>query len=79
MYQRSIKLLQSLGIKVVKCIFTSPSSRHLAKKLGFEEICRINFKDLKDSNGKDVFADRMDLLSSEHYAAAMVKGLEVKK
>ncbi|CAL8091605.1 unnamed protein product [Orchesella dallaii] len=71
LYKRAINFLTAEGFKMVKSVFTSPYSRAGIKNLGFEEVNRLYYKDLKDENGNPVFDTSK--LDSESYAALMVK------
>lgn len=73
MYKRTLTLLKAEGVKVVKSTFTSPYSRAAVKRLGFEELCRVNWRDVKDKEGNFVFDHSQ--LTDEHYGAVMVKQL----
>lgn len=71
MYVRNLKFLKAEGFKLAKSLFTSPFTRAAVVKLGFEEVCRIDYRDLYDENGELAFDPNN--LTSEHFAAVMVK------
>lgn len=73
MYKRSLVLLKAEGLKIVKSTFTSPFSRAAVRRLGFEEICRVDWKDVKDKEGNFVFDHSQ--LTDEDYGAVMIKQL----
>lgn len=57
MYKRSIKLLRSKGYPLCKSVFTNPYARSAVSKLGFEEISRFYFLDLKNEQGDPIVPD----------------------
>ncbi|CAL8141996.1 unnamed protein product [Orchesella dallaii] len=71
MYARNMKFLAAEGFKLAKSVFTSPYTRAAVAKLGFKEVCRLDYHDLYDETGKLAFDP--EELTSEHYAAIMVK------
>ncbi|CAL8091599.1 unnamed protein product [Orchesella dallaii] len=71
LYRRSMELFKVEGIKLAKSVFTSPFSRAAVKRLGFEEICRVDYKTMKDKDGNPVFDPSQ--LTDEHFGAVMVK------
>jgi len=73
MYLRSLSFLKAEGYGLIKCIFTSPTSRRAAFKLGFEPCGRVDYKDVVGKDGKFVFPQ--EKLTDEHYALAMIKTL----
>lgn len=73
LYRLSLILIKAVGLKVVKSTFTSPYTRAAVKKLGFQELSRVTYKGLKDSQGNLIFDQSK--LTDEHFAALMVKVL----
>ncbi|CAG7833343.1 unnamed protein product [Allacma fusca] len=51
LYERSLKLLRHLGFKLVKSTFTSPYTRKIGTKYGFEELARKYFRELQNTRG----------------------------
>jgi len=55
LYSRALCLLKTKGYSVAKCIFTSPYSQRIGRKMGFQELCSekfIDFIDYQTSNPK---------------------------
>lgn len=71
LYKRSIAFLDAEGFKLVESIFTSQWARKVVEDLGFKELSRVYYKDLRDDNGQIIFDS--DKLNSEHFGALMVK------
>ncbi len=71
MYVRNLKFLKAEGFKLAKSLFTSPYTRAAVKKLGFKEVCRIDYRDLYDQHGRLAF-DPKDL-NEQSFAAVMIK------
>ena len=71
MYRRTFNLLRSKGYKITESNFTSPITRKVATKFGFEELVRRYFKDYKDENGKPFIHNAKD----DQFSAYMVKVL----
>lgn len=71
MYRRSIKFLQSEGFKMAKSCFTSIYTRKAATNLGFEEVCRVYYRDMMDDEGNPIFDEAG--LTEENYGANMCK------
>ncbi len=72
LYTRSLTFLKAKGFKLVKCIFTNPSTRKSGVKLGFNEFYKIDYRSLKDKNGSYVFT-KDKLLNQEHFAVISLK------
>ncbi|CAG7829192.1 unnamed protein product [Allacma fusca] len=51
MYNRAISLLKGLNFKLAKSSFTSPFTRKISTKLGFEQIAIKYFREIEDENG----------------------------
>jgi hypothetical protein len=51
-YRRSFELLRAKGYPAAESYFTSPFTRKVAVKFGFEELARRRFVDLRDLEGK---------------------------
>lgn len=73
MYQRNLRFLKAEGFKLAKSLFTSPYTRAAVTKLGFKEVCRLDYRDLYDENGQLAF--HPSVLTDQHFAAIMVKQL----
>lgn len=71
LYRRSLIFLAAEGFKMAKSIFTSPYSRAAARRLGFEEVYRIHYRDILDDDGNPIFAGYE--LTDEHYGAVLCK------
>ena len=71
LYRRSLVLFKAEGLPLARSVFTSPYTRAAVRSLGFEELSRVYFKDLKDDDGNPVFDPSQ--LNDEHFAAVMVK------
>jgi len=63
MYKRTLELLKSKRIPVAKSSFSSPYTRKIAQKFGFEQIRRDYFKDFRDENGEKFFHNADDQFS----------------
>lgn len=55
LYRRTLNFLKAEGVPIAKSVFTSPFSRAAVKPLGFEQVCRLYYKDVKDENGNLAF------------------------
>lgn len=73
MYRRSLEFLAAEGFKMAKSVFTSPYTRAAATNLGFEEVFKLDYKDIMDEEGNPVFD--ANTLTDEHYASMMCKRL----
>jgi predicted acetyltransferase len=73
MYRRNLEFLTAEGFQLAKSTFTSPYTRSIVSKFGFEEVCRLDYHEFVDEEGQMVF--NPDELSDEHFAAVMVKEL----
>lgn len=73
MYVRNLKFLAAEGFKLAKSLFTSTYTRAAVTKLGFDEVCRLDYRDLYDEDGQPAFDP--DDLTPEHFASVMVKQL----
>lgn len=73
MYVRNLRFLKAEGFKLAKSLFTSPYTRAAVAKLGFKEVCRLDYRDLCDENGKAAF--EAGQLTDGQFAAIMVKEL----
>jgi len=71
MYRRTLTLLRSRGYPVAESCFTSPITRKVAAKFGFEELVRRYFKDFEDVNG----AKFIDNAGEDQFAALMAISL----
>ncbi|CAG7733619.1 unnamed protein product [Allacma fusca] len=60
MYRRAVDLARAEGFFLAKACFSSPYSRAAALKVGFQEVARITYSDVKDENGKPVIPGAMD-------------------
>jgi len=67
LYNRSLTLLKSKGIPLVKSSFASPITRKIANKLGFEELTRLYLLDEDGEDGKPLFENA----SPDQFAAIM--------
>jgi predicted GNAT family acetyltransferase len=55
MYRRSLEYLKAKGFKTVKSGFSSPGTRKIGAKLGFDEIGRLYYKAHTKENGEKSF------------------------
>jgi GNAT superfamily N-acetyltransferase len=88
MYRRAISLLTAMGYSLVTSCFSNPISRKLGVKLGFQEIARSYFDEMKESLEKERKKDptavpltqgqlfHTEKYESELYAIATVRRLK---
>ena len=55
LYERSVTLLKSKGFPLVKSSFTSPITRKIGTKMGFQELARVYLFDETDEHGLPAF------------------------
>lgn len=68
LYSRIVELLRSKNLPLAFSIFTSPFSRRAAQKVGFVEIDRVYFNELRNEEGELVLPKG----TQEDFASAMV-------
>jgi len=73
-YRRSLRFLKAEGHKICKVFTSSPYSRAATKSNGFKEMGRVDYENLKDSEGNPIF-DSSEL-SPEHFALVKVFNLD---
>ncbi|XP_037028885.1 uncharacterized protein LOC119069097 [Bradysia coprophila] len=68
MYARVVRLLRSKKMSLAFSIYTSPFSRRAAQKVGFVEIDRAYFNELRDENGAIILPNA----TQDDFASVMV-------
>lgn len=74
LYNRSIRFLKAEGFKHALVVVTSPWTKRATKNREFEEVARVQFKDLVDFEGGKMF-DEGDVEGDGMFAQLMLRVL----